>query len=237
MFFLYPGFGKTGTTTLQEHLLSRHKDIIYFGRPFTYSESISEFNREIRKPEGYFDGQKFKKLSESCRNEAKEGKTVMISDATLINNYYMRGILAKRLHDAFPDAYIIFTIRNQLSAVKSYYANHGRLLRKVPAPFTGRYVSFDNWLSYSLQTWETSYPGLIDYYTSLRIYEKIFGKEKVKVFLFEEFVKNKKKFIDTLSRHLSINSDEAFYLIEGKKSNPRDSGALIKWISIARIKF
>ena len=41
------------------------------------------------------------------------------------------------LKNLFPDAKVIFTIRDQVSAIKSHYANHGRLIRGLPKPYSG----------------------------------------------------------------------------------------------------
>mgnify|MGYP002793357307 FL=1 len=33
--FIHPGFGKTGTTSIQNHLFGKHPDILSIGRPWT----------------------------------------------------------------------------------------------------------------------------------------------------------------------------------------------------------
>jgi len=141
----------------------------------------------------------------------------------------MRNIIAKRLKALFQDAHIIFTIRNQIKALESFYGNHGRLLSDVPKPFYGRHVSLDNWLSYAFQNRERTYIGLINYHETITMYEKIFGRNRVHVFLFEEFVRDKKEFSNDLSKLLTIDEEKTHTLISEKIKNSRDTGRLIAY--------
>jgi hypothetical protein len=49
----------------------------------------------------------------------------------------------------------------------------------------------------------------------------VFGKENVKIFIFEEFVRNPGAFVIQLCNTMGIDADEGLKLISGKRSNER----------------
>lgn len=223
--FIHPGFGKSGTTTIQDSIFGNHDEILSMGRP--YSDLNAKIRKEISKIEGIdYNSERVALLVDAVINklEAPRHKCVVWSDETLLSNAYMRSTVVKRLSSLFKDANIIFTIRNQFKALESFYSNHGRVLKRVPEPFGGRHVSLLSFLSYAFEHKETTYVGLIDYDATIKMYEEIFGKDRVHVFLFEEFVNDKKGFSERLSRMLSINEEQTYALLANKWSNNRDSG-------------
>jgi len=231
--FIHPGFGKSGTTTIQENIFGKHDQILSIGRP--YSDLNSKIRKEIGKIEGLnYNAEIVASLVESAFDvvDASKNKCIVLSDETLLSNAYMRNTIANRLRVMFQNAHIIFTIRNQIKALESYYGNHGRVLKGVPDPFNGRYVSLDNWLSYAYKNKETTYLGLINYYETIGMWEKIFGSDHVHVFLFEEFVSNKKSFSEKLSKLLSIDEEQTYSLITEKWNNSRDPGRAVAYTRI-----
>jgi hypothetical protein len=231
--FIHPGCAKSGTTTLQENLFGKHNEILSIGRPFT------DLNRQIRKEIGKIEGINYdgvtvaSLIDEALKNgDSSTYKCIVWSDETLISNAFMRKTIANRLRGFFPDSHVIFTIRNQIKALESFYANHGRVLIDVPEPHNGRFVSLDNWLSYAYENKETTYLGLIDYFTTINMYQEVFGEDRVHVFLFEEFVNNKKYFTEKLSRLLSIDAEQSFSLLTGKHNNPRITDRTVTFVKI-----
>lgn len=219
---IHPGFGKTGTTTLQHHLFGRHSEVVCLGKPYVGHKK--KLKIEMHRADGYYRKDVYKALSESFIVESrKEGKTIVLSDETLLTNYYLREPIARRLHDLFPEAIVIFTIRNQLRIIESAYINRWRRLYNVPEPYMGRYVGFENWLRFCNENWEKSYLNLVDYHKTISLYESHFGKENVHVLLFEQFKNDPGEFLKTLTGVLGIGLEEALSLLEKKKANPRDS--------------
>ena len=74
--------------------------------------------------------------------------------------------------------------------------------------------SFDNWLNENKNNEEKNIFRSLDFLETIRQYEKVFGKENVTVLLFEEFVQNKRAFIDKLASFMGVDSEEAFSLAQ-----------------------
>ena len=233
--FIHPGFGKSGTTTIQRNIFGKHSQILSIGRP--YSDLNNQIRREIGGIDGvnYDDARVTSLLDEALsNNDPSKHKCIVWSDEKLVSNAYMRSTVANRLKGFFPDSHVLFTIRNQITALESFYGNHGRLIKCAPEPHNGRFVSLDNWLAYSYQNKETTYLGLIDYFASISMYEKLFGEDRVHVFLFEELLNDKRHFSEKLSKLLSIDKDQTFTLLtQGTQRNPRDPG---RTVSYARLR-
>ncbi len=225
--FIHPGFGKSGTTTLQANLFARHRQILSLGRPYAGSRAGAYNLTEAIDGIGFDIGQ-FKSLfDEAVKAKIEPQHSCMVlSDEILISNAYLRAPIAKRIKAALPGAQVIFTIRNQISAAESYYANHGRVLKRVPKPYLGRQVSLENWLEHAFANRETSFLGLIDYCATIECYEGVFGKDNVRVFLFEEMTENPKKFATDLCAYLDVDAEEASRLLRSESKNRRVSHRL-----------
>ena len=142
----------------------------------------------------------------------------MLSDEMLVSYSKARdkGLVARRLKDVFPAAKILFTIRNQFDILTAAYLSRGRLLAYVPKKYSGLHVSFDDWLKLSLENIERSYLGHIDYVKTVDYYADLFGKENVSVLLLEEFVTDRKTYMEKLAAVLNIDVEEALTLTENK---------------------
>jgi len=231
-FFVHPGFGKSGTTTFQNNLFGKHSELISIGKPYS---DVND-NLKLREAIGKIDGIDYDEtLAPSLVDKVLKqkniinAKCIIYSDETLIFNSLMRATIAKRIKNIFPEANIIFTIRNQISAIESFYGYQGRILKDVPAPFSGRYVSLGNWLSYAFSNYKESFIGLIDYNTSIGIYEEIFGKDKIHVFLFEEFLNSRESFWKKISITLKINITETLRLMEDAWDNKKSAGRVVAY--------
>lgn len=132
-------------------------------------------------------------------------------------------LCARRLHELLPDAQILVVIRNQLTSVPSWYANHGAYLKMVPRRYWRRYVSFDDWMNYCFEFIKYSPLDSYFYYRILGLYEKLFGKENIHILFYEDFIRNTKQFIIDLCGILEIDAEEASRLLEGKRERRRNS--------------
>lgn len=231
--FIHPGFAKSGTTVIQNHIFGEHDQILSLGRPWT--DLNVKIGKEIKGIEGInYDAVLVASLIEKALSgfDAFQNKCIVLSDETLCLNAYMRNTIATRLKALFQNAQIVFTIRNQIKALESFYGNHGRILKGVPEPFYGRFVSLENWLSYAFENKNITCLGLFDYHKTISMYEKIFGHDRVHVLLFEDFVSNKKEFCNNLTRLLSVDGEQAYSLVDGKWANPRDPASVVAYIRL-----
>ena len=217
--FIHPGYGRTATTTLQNHLFGVHSQILPLGRPWT--DGTKAFLGEIKKRNSlYYDAEKVCGLRDGLIN-GENKKTIVLSDENLQNykNREMGDIFLSRIKELVVDSEVLIIIRSQVDAIESFYLNHGRILKGVPEPFNGRHVTLEAWLKWSFDNWENSYFSHIDYNSHVTKYENIFGKGKVHVLLFEDFVGNQQRFITQLTSILNVDYEEAMHCVSTKHDN------------------
>jgi|SaaInlStandDraft_3_1057020.scaffolds.fasta_scaffold10379_2 hypothetical protein len=230
---IHPGFMKSATSTLQVNLFEKHENIIAIGRPFYHNKS-SLIRQEIGRIKGigYKEGIVKSIRDEIMMESVNKEDCVVWSDETLVQNAYTRYEIAKRMKSIFPEAKIIFTIRNQISAIESYYGNHGRVLRKVPVPYDGKFVSINNWLEYAYRYIESSFLGTVDYFNTIQIYRDIFGSDNVHIFLFEEMVNDLPIFSDRMANVLSLDFHSVYSLLKGQHEHKRASERFVTYTKI-----
>ncbi len=234
------GFPRTGTTTLQRHLFFRHPEILYLGKPYgdlTMRDSIDALIMEestVYRPEA------LRNLIESRMERGLEGgrKVFLLSEERLVSAAKVRdkGVVAQRLFEVFGACKILVTIRNQIEAVKSAYLSGGRYLAHVPHALEGRLISFEDWLYISERMYHGDYVRNVTYFDTIRYYADLFGKDRLCILLFEDFVEEKRKFLGTLSQFLGIDEGRAWELARNGHENesniaPAQAGALARLTS------
>jgi hypothetical protein len=152
---------------------------------------------------------------------------IILSSESISNKTFMNQEIVRRLKYFFPNAKIFFTIRNQFTAIESFYVNHGRILKNCPAPYNGKHVKFENWFNYSINNLDRSYLGLIKYEPLINLFLKYYSKDSIKIFLFEEFKNNLKLFSEKISDFLNLDEFIVYNLLNDKKKNPRDSSGVV----------
>lgn len=222
---IHPGVGKSATTLLQECLFARHPKLVCLGG--RYNEATFALCTEFLKPEGYFSVGKARHILTSLHTDGD--KMSVLSDMRLSFDYRTRATIARRLTEFFPDATVIFTIRSQVQIVQSFYVNHGRILKGVPASYQGRHVTFRDWLSHALDKRDSSFLGLINYDRTIGTYEDAFGRDRVRVLLVEELATNMPAFARRLAEILDIHAADIERLLAGQRANPRDTARLVRY--------
>jgi hypothetical protein len=226
---IHIGFPKTATTTLQAHLFSRHPDLANIGRPFRDRDHGNLINSLAQADDCDYDEGRMAALIEESRK--LPGTTLIYSDETVAASS-IRSIAAKRLHRLFPNAHIVAVVREQLSAWESLYAHHGRKLRGIPEPYRGRHVSFDAFLAYEHKKAGRGLLRTFQYAEILDFYATLFGRDRIHVLTFEEFISDKPAFIARMAEHLGIDAQAANALLEAKHEYKRVSKSTVKWQKI-----
>lgn len=229
---IHPGFLKTGTTTLQEHLFDVHSGIHPLTRDEERRRLISEALRAIDGMD--YDDERLRSLLDQALEAHAGSRVVLLSDETLTAQPYLIVPIAKRLKAAFPQAHILFTLRHQLAALESFYAAHGRMHTNAPRPYRDRHVPLRHWLEHAHGNRTTSIMGALDYGRVLGIYESVFGAGRVHPVLFEEFTQNADAFLQSLCALLEIDVEEAKTALEGRWSHARPSGRFVAYARLRR---
>ena len=213
--FIHIGHSKTGTTTLQDHLFSKHDQIAYLGRPYKNDLFEKEVRRLVLQDSTQYNYKGLKCIIDTYRNGTKD-KSIVISEETFSTvRCTDRGLMANRIKSIFYPCKIIITIRNQLDIIRSYYLNFDCIIENLDKP-TGHIVNFKEWIQYMLNNKEFSYLSEIEYYDLIKYYSDLFGYDNVIVLLFEEFVHSKELFIEKLSSFIGVDKKQSFNLINHK---------------------
>jgi hypothetical protein len=221
---LHIGGNKTASTTLQRCLFSKSNELIYLGEDCNQFSNYQPFLHSLVSDDDiHYQHVKntIGKLFQS-HTESTDNKTFLYSNEDIMTSR-LPTVCAKRLHSLMPSAEVLIVIRNQMTAVPSIYANHGAYLKGVPRCYWKRHVSFDDWIQYSIDFINYSYLDSFFYYQIASLYASLFGKEKIHILLFEDFIHNKSKFIRDLSSILNIDINTSTHLLSGKHERPRNT--------------
>lgn len=183
--FFIVGAPRCGTTSLYEYL----KAI-----PGIFMSPVKEPGYFIpNDPRGYTE-EKYLKLFENVKNEKLIGE----ASAGYLASKETPSIIKKQI----PDAKIIITLRDPCERVFSHYLNRLRTGDET--------ISFDEAIDNFVNGEENpTLSSLIHvgyYYANVERYLEIFGKDKVKILIFEETVKDTRKAIEDLLTFLGHDS-------------------------------
>jgi sulfotransferase family protein len=230
--YVHVGYPKTATTTFQKHLFPGHPEIDYLGKfipgfGFRTEALEREINAIISTDDTRYEGtQKLVELMRQHR-DGSHRPALLISTESIVHPWATdRGLVARRLHEALSPCRIIVTIREQLDSIKSYYGRHGRFgqylfLTKEAGEQLSLPMTLTEWLRYSLRTSDKNYVGTLQYYETISYYAKLFGRDNVGVFLYEEFVRDQEAYVRRLCRFLGVTDvEKGVELVRGKHELP-----------------
>jgi len=221
--FFIVGTPRAGTTTLYDFLkrtegvfMSSHKEPHYFSS----IESSSLYPPPIRDKKKYL----------SLFNKVKKEKAV--GEAS--TSYLWDPNAPKLIHEDIPNAKIIISLRDPVERAYSHY-----LLRLSG----GKTYSFSEAIRKALMPNVDFYTGVIViggwYHKEINRYLNFFGKEKVKIMIFEEFVIDPKKTINEVLKFLEVQEEppQAVELVHNYLTKPRNllTASILKNKTVRRI--
>jgi hypothetical protein len=118
-----------------------------------------------------------------------------------------RDTIALRLHQLFPSAKIIFTIRDQRHYAESMYLN----LKRNAAYFDQMSVApFSEWLAGTLSLWRAHYLQNLNFYECISLYARIFGHQNICVMPLEMAVRQgARAYLSRLCGFMGLELDTA----------------------------
>ncbi len=174
--FIHIGCHKAGSTFVQEELLQKLKNI----KPITFFNKNEYLEKEFLYISQCADIYYENNVEQVISKYYQKFEDIFISAEGLSGNGYnvftggfLIESIAKRLHNIFPDGKILIIIRNQKDAIESYFKDDVKY---------GYLGDFQSWFNWRLNTCQLNY---FKYFQLIKTYQNIFGKEKVKVMLFE----------------------------------------------------
>jgi len=191
--YIHIGYPKTASTTLQNHLFLNLYGFELIGQPLTIE------NKRMQKLiHTITDCEKLEYIEQEVKKElsvllATNKTKLLISEESFstgssLSGRVDRSQIAIRLKSLFPNAKIIVVLREQKSIIKSYYKQK----RKMFPDFE---LSFDHWFECNKKNMHIENVFQYFYYEKIiELYENFFGKNNIKILLFEEFKTEKKIF-------------------------------------------
>ena len=193
--FIHIGYPKNLSTSLQRTFFSKHPDISYLGigsgGDISYSDDIVDafFEHDVKYcRRGEYEKKKSKIIDHFAQiqeqAEQKDYKAFGASSEHLCISVTSDSIeteeKAARLAEVFgAEANILVFIRNQAGLIKSLYRESIR---------TGYAGTFDEFVRYLYLFKERNFIPDLDYSTVLDIYSDWFGRDNIKIFVFEDYI-------------------------------------------------
>lgn len=243
--FIHIGYPKSASTTLQKSLFKRHSQINDLSKNSWQNKNkdfeLFYYNLAFLNTIAYKSSRNLDLYEQKIKAYLNSQKAQMFSFEVFSTSWHRDVyIKAKRLKELFPNAKIIVIVRNQYSFLTSLYNYYIRrsLFKNAPyLPFhpgyTGkRLLSFEDWLDANFKYREKGVIDDLKYYETIKLYQGIFGKNNIKIFLFEELVENLDCFVNKISDFLGINSEEAKKCLEGEKKNSQYSQRFLRVLKI-----
>lgn len=226
--YIHVGLPKTATTTLQNHFLTLMDNFNLIGQPLSNQNlSIQEIIHTITDCESieYDESQLAKKIS----NHITQNKLILSEESFSIGSSLLGRVsrleITRRLKRLFPNAKILLTLREQKSIIKSFYLQK----RKVDINFN---QSFNQWFEYNKSImYKQNIFNYFFYDKTIKMYEDEFGKENIKILLFEEFLSNQKKYFENIYDFLETRNCNYFHNIEHKNNTVTHGQILVNKLS------
>lgn len=237
--YIHVGYPKCASTTLQKHLFNNHSQLFNLGvyptanigidsneqdinALFLLNEDLRKFYRNLVDLDEieylYSENKKlFSSKIEPLYNNVEN--KIIYSNEKLTSVFFAHkdnGAKAKRLKELFPEAKILFIIRNQLDLFASQYRDHPFNPRDF---LIGMPMDFDRWFNVVWNTQEIKFRFMLNYYLVIKYYETLFGRENIGVFLVEDLANNLGYFANKVSDFMEIDKDETIKCLRGKHEN------------------
>ena len=215
-FFIHPGYPKTASTTLQKALFSKHPDLCYLGKPLTgdvldIEVAILDLDDALFTQALPDLQQKFLSVIARCDDS---GRNVLLSHEGFLRPTRYQGhdlqrtatrirqVFSEPVQDEF-DCHVLLTIRKQVDIIPSYFFAS---VSRSPAHFR-------QFIGSVLRKPGEGYSGSLFYDEMVRHYADLFGREHVKVLLFEQFTRHREAFMRELAAYLEIDFERSIKLV------------------------
>jgi|GEM_PF-6641055 hypothetical protein len=219
------GYPKTATTTLQKHYFTQIKDLYYLGK-FDESKNGFKLKKEIVEDLKFTNISSIKYYKNNFSRalyEIIEGDKALLSEEALLGSclffrkdliygnlklvsiYELIRMIKMLFDEKFFDIKIIITIRNQTDIIPSLYAQAFRMSYSKIASLN----TFEKYIQHITMDTNSPIASHLDYFEVSNLLEKEFGNENILILPYEEFIKNKKSFLESLASFMCISFDSS----------------------------
>jgi len=204
---IHIGYHKTGTTFLNRKFFKNHPQIHHMGKPYAHDDPIREMIERIIGVKK-FNVNLCKSIYKKNILPIQKNKIITISDGQIVKQNFVRNLqsIPERMLDIFGEVSVIIVIRRQYDYVKSLYVQH--------IGVNNEKKTFDEWFD---DNWDSG--GLIksrmDYFSRIKAYIDVLGRENVGIFMYEQLQKNPDMFINDMCNFMEC--DCSIFHEEGDK--------------------
>lgn len=214
---LHPGFAKTATTTLQEGLFDTHPDIGFLGRTRDGRSLDRLIHRISREDSITFDHAAVRAALAAAIDAVPATRRLLISCENFsLYEVADRGMVAARLARLFPNATILFTIRNQNALLSAWYFQ--KMKKYVKG---GHWLSLEEYVRLKSKEPHRSIIGDLDFAPRVFHYVQLFGADRVHVLPFELLHSDRAAFAGRLAGLLNIGAEAVEARLAREPLNPR----------------
>lgn len=219
MLAIHPGFAKTATTTLQQGVFPRHSQIHYLGVP-SDDPTLHQLLRLIATEDSTrFDIDAVRTaLLPHLAPPLRRRVTLLSYENFTLYEAKDKGLVAARLHALLGSCRILFTLRRQEDLVASWYLQKlGKYLRDQ------RYLTAKQYFRMKLKDPSRSILDDVDYDGTIACYERVFGRDNIGIFPYEQLRADPPGFIEALAGFLSVDAAEFGRLLRTAHLNPAEA--------------
>lgn len=228
-FNLHIGMPKTGTTTLQQDLFSNHSELLFLHHRHQQKNTraeVCEFMNEL-----ILDNRKSPDISR-CRQlhtqwvdqAEEENKQLLWSwESFMLHRHNTQKIRAENVRRLTDNVRLIVCLRHPVSLMQSVYLQILKRDNLRGLPKVGKkhkFESIEKWVTHGIS--RNCPPGShLKYAETLQVFANVFGKDSIKIVLFEKLVENQDDYIRILCEIIGIDPEEGIRLSAGKRKNER----------------
>lgn len=239
---VHVGYPKTATTTFQQHVFPHHFEIEYLGKHIPSYRYLDDrlyglIDELLHRNQLMYNESRDLRLLIDGICTRTDRRCVLISSESCIHPSVSDiATIADRLHSALAPCKILITIREQISAILSFYWMHGRFgqyltIGPKEESIKIRYpIPFRDWISFQKSAYDQNYLSTLHYHSVVKYYIDRFGADHVRVLLYEAFRGNPDDYASELGNFLNVNVATLRELISDKHEL-RSHGRLVPWES------
>jgi len=206
--FFIVGGPKCGTTNIS-YYLDEYRDIFISKLNEPYYFARLDVPEDFKRPSMIYEKQKYLDLFKNDRKYKALGEASSV--------YLFCPHAPKDIKKNFPDSKIIISLRNPVEVAHSVYLSYKFMTndkREFSEVIEHDKMEIQNGVFFIYNILQ---PGF--YTKHIKNYQKYFSEDKIKVIIFEEYIKNIDKTIESLAKFLGV--DQRISLVEKPKGSYR----------------
>jgi hypothetical protein len=216
---VHPGFAKTATTSLQQGVFARHGQVHYLGVPAPDPALDALLRRIPREDSTRFD-LAAARAELTAHLTPPPGRVVSLISYENFTLYESKdkGLVAGRLRELLGPCRVMFTLRRQEDLVASWYLQKMRKYAR-----DRHHLTLKQYFKIKAREPSRSILDDLDYDATVGCYERLFGRENVAIFLYEQLRADPQGFARAVASFLGVGAEEFERLLRAARLNTAES--------------